>query len=68
MELSATGEGSLVADVPPVAPSGGEGWAALVVPIASCAGVASVAIFVVLISGGGWGLFASSLAVCVGVR
>ena len=69
MESSVTGEGSLVVDVPPVAPSGGEGWAALVVPVVSCVGVDSVVIFVVLMSDcGGWGWFVSSLADCVGVR
>lgn len=69
MELPVTGEGSPVADVPPVAPSVGEGWAALVAPIVSCVGVDSVVIFVALMSDcGGWGWFVSSLAVCVGVR
>ena len=55
-------------DWPPMAPSGGEGWAAVVVPMASCAGVDSVVIFVLLISDcGGWGWFVPLLAVCVGV-
>ena len=69
MDVSVIGEGSPVADVPPMAPSGGEGWAAVVVPMVSCAGVDLVVIFVVLISdcsGRGW--FVSSRAVCAGVR
>ena len=65
MELSVTGEGSLVAYVPPVAPSRGEGWAVLVAPIVSCV----VVIFVVLMSDcGGWVWFVSLLVVRVGVR
>lgn len=57
-----------MADVPPVAPSGGEGWAELGTPVASCAEDDSVAILVVLISDfGGWGCVVFSLGVCVGV-
>lgn len=69
MDVSATGEGSPVADVPPVASSGGEGWAAVVGPWVSCVGVDLVVIFLVLIFDcGGWGWFVSLPAVCVGVR
>ena len=60
---------SPVADVPPMAPSGGEGWVAVVVPMVSCAGVDSVVVFVLLISDcGGWGWSVSSRAVFAGVR
>ena len=69
VDVSVIGEGSPVADVPPMASSGGESWAAVVVPMVSCVGVDLVVIFVVLISDcSGWGWFVSSRAVCAGVR